>query len=477
MGARPRPLQEKEAKRVDSAMQELRRLQGLPVGRRLRQTYCRAFGLAKCTYGWMARTMPLGVAMKISAAVRRTAGGCRMGAVPILAILEGGTLATDVIIGARQMSMLRRRLLRRHNAPQYRQWTRQRGTLCGAARGWMRRLGWEEEAPWRWSHPGFGGYVDLGRRATIEEELRGEDVRAALMHEVREGWRWWNWEQFRKMRRRDAVRMAATRYDEARVRLAREAATASTRRLHLMCGAFLSPMAAAQAGAPGRCRCIWPGCEEAVPDQDHIMWACRRRPEEAPARPPEVLQQRWGWPGGQDRQEDARILRYMEEVVQKVWDDRYPQNEARRAAQERLRRETGKEEAQEERREEVQRGAEEAAPEDEETGCRRRERPDEPPRSPEDRGKRRRKQEAAAGRPKRALPEGEAEALRGRWKQGRRTGARQDEGGGRQKRGRPEEAEDGGRRKAGRRAGGGGKRGRPEGHCQGDKGPRRRQRR
>ena len=97
-----------------------------------------------------------------------------MGAVPILAILEGGTLATDVIIGARQMSMLRRRLLRRHNAPQYRQWTRQRGTLCGAARGWMRRLGWEEEAPWRWSHPGFGGYVDLGRRATIEEELRGE---------------------------------------------------------------------------------------------------------------------------------------------------------------------------------------------------------------------------------------------------------------------------------------------------------------
>ena len=108
--------------------------------------------------------------------------------------------------------------------------------------------------------------------------------------------------------------------------------------------------------------------------------------------------------------------------------------------------------------------AEEAVAEDEETGCRRRERLDEPPRSLEGRGKRRRKQGAAAGRPKRALPEGGAEALRGRWKQGRRTGARQDEGGGRRKRGRPEDAEDGGQRKAGRRAGGG-NRGRPEGHC------------
>ena len=48
------------------------------------------------------------------------------------------------------------------------------------------------------------------------------------------------------------------------------------------------------------------------------------------------LQARWGWPCGHSEEEDARVLAFMEEVVQITWDIRYPDNVQRRAAAARL---------------------------------------------------------------------------------------------------------------------------------------------
>ena len=103
----------------------------------------------------------------------------------------------------------------------------------------------------------------------------------------------------------------------------------------------------------------------------------------------------------------------MEDVVQMVWDARYPQNEAWRRAQERLRKKGGEEEGEEEREMEGQRGAGEAIEEDAETGCRRRKCAEEPPKSPEGRGKRRRQK---VGGRKRDRPE-----RRCQWDKGSRT--------------------------------------------------------
>ena len=93
-----------------------------------------------------------------------------------------------------------------------------------------------------------------------------------------------------------------------------------------MAGALMSPKVAAIAGNGEKfqdCRCIWEGCNEVTPDQDHIMWRCTKRPAGAPKRPRDKLQERWGWPTGKDRKEDERVLEYMEEVVQRTWDQRY----------------------------------------------------------------------------------------------------------------------------------------------------------
>ncbi|CAK0791067.1 unnamed protein product [Prorocentrum cordatum] len=192
----------------------------------------------------------------------------------------GGTLAADVVIGCRQVATMRRRLRRRDDSRWYTSWYRKRGTLVAEVRCWLRNMGWQEEASaWNWYHPGTGMELDLQERPAWEEVEK--DVHARQMHQVREGWRWWNWQQFKRQRRRDVAPLQGVEYDEARVKLAREAARdGAGMRMHVMCGSFLSPLAAKAAGGgkfDEACHCVWPGCYTDLPDQDHIMWGDARR--------------------------------------------------------------------------------------------------------------------------------------------------------------------------------------------------------
>jgi hypothetical protein len=168
--------------------------------------------------------------------------------------------------------------------------------------------------------------LDLQERPACDEVEK--EVHARQMHQVCEGWRWWNWQQFKRQRRRDVAPLQGVEYDEARVKLAREAAKdGAGTRMHIMCGSFLSPLAAKAAGGgkfDEACHCVWPSCDTDLPDQDHIMWGCTHRPRWAPARPGDALQARWGWPAGRSRDEDRLVLSWMEEVAERTWDARYP---------------------------------------------------------------------------------------------------------------------------------------------------------
>ena len=82
----------------------------------------------------------------------------------------------------------------------------------------------------------------------------------------------------------------------------------------------MSPKAAAITRRGGRfqeCGCIWEGCREVPPDQDHIMW-CTKRLAGAPKRQKDKLKERWGRLTGKDKKENERVLEYMEEVVQRT---------------------------------------------------------------------------------------------------------------------------------------------------------------
>ena len=168
-----------------------------------------AFGLAKCTYGWMARMPPQGAMAKVTTAIWKCAGGCRAASRNVKHLLEGGTLATDVVIGSRQVGALMKRLHRDGDPERYKEWAGKRGTLVNTVQSWMKAQGWEEdeEEEWKWAHEGLGMAIDL-------KESQGVQRRKEVMHKVREGWRWRNWEKFRPANRRDANILQNKEYDE-----------------------------------------------------------------------------------------------------------------------------------------------------------------------------------------------------------------------------------------------------------------------
>jgi hypothetical protein len=257
-------------------------------------------------------------------------------------ILEGGTLAADVVIGSRHIGALRKRINREGNPERYRRWNGRRGTLVNTVRKWMKDQGWEEAEEWQWTHEGLKTKLDL-------KGSQGKDDKK-VMHKVREAWRWKNWNKFLGTGRRDALMMQEVAYGEKRFTKAREAVKGQGRRLHLMAGAFKSPKVAAIAGRGvihQHGKCICEGCREETLDQDHIMWGCRKRPGNAPKRPKDKLQERWGWPTGKDKQEDERVLEYMEEAVQRTWDQRYPEGKREREKKEEAKEKKEQQEAEE----------------------------------------------------------------------------------------------------------------------------------
>ena len=54
------------------------------------------------------------------------------------------------------------------------------------------------------------------------------------------------------------------------------------------------------------------------------MWRCTKLPTGAPKRPRAKLLEKLRWPTGTDKKENELVLGYMKEVVQRTWDQRYP---------------------------------------------------------------------------------------------------------------------------------------------------------
>ena len=161
---------------MKEAVEEVQRLQCLPVTRDQKLRHCRAFGLAKCTYGWMARTPPQGAMAKVTTAIWKCVGGCRAASRNVKHLLEGGTLATDVVIGSRQVGALMKRLHRDGNPERYKERAWKRGTLVNIVHNWMEAQGWEEdeEEEWKWAHEGLGITIDLKESQWGAKEERGD---------------------------------------------------------------------------------------------------------------------------------------------------------------------------------------------------------------------------------------------------------------------------------------------------------------
>jgi len=152
----------KGGQRIEAAVITLTWIVQLPVGAAIRAVYARTFALSKAAYGWVAKAPGCRQIRRIISATQRATGRAGGGSRDLTAMIEGGTLDLDIVVGARALSLARTRIHREGNEC-YTGWKKTRGTLCGRLRPWMRRTGWEEDATtaWKRHHTGLGATINL----------------------------------------------------------------------------------------------------------------------------------------------------------------------------------------------------------------------------------------------------------------------------------------------------------------------------
>jgi len=199
---------------IEAAVTTLTWIAQLPVGAARRAAYARTFALSKAAYGWVAKAPGCRQIRRIISATQRAFGRAGGGSRHLTAMIEGGTLDLDIVVGARALSLARTRMQREGNEC-YTGWKKTRGTLCGRLRPWMQRTGWQEDAytAWKWHHAGIGATLDLANQEKRE-----------VAHLARKAWRESHWRRFLRGRRKDAAiaSQRGTHYPTALVKVARQ---------------------------------------------------------------------------------------------------------------------------------------------------------------------------------------------------------------------------------------------------------------
>ena len=128
------PLGKKKKERFEAASQRATIISSLLLSRDKKLEYCRAFAIAKLSYGWVSRRLPSGEASNIIENIYGSAGVLRGYSRALRDTLLGVSLAVSCVVGCRQVGLLMR-LVKDGSI---------NATDAGinrAARTWMRRLG------------------------------------------------------------------------------------------------------------------------------------------------------------------------------------------------------------------------------------------------------------------------------------------------------------------------------------------------
>ena len=175
-----RGLRSKELERLEASASIARRIGLLPGTRAFRLQMLRMYALPKAAYGWVARSPTKAACDKLDAVVHTGGRGFKRSPKAMRQLLEGASLALAAVIGVRQVTLWRRRLLT--EAPPVQPDGSSR--LQQQATSWLTKAGW---LPWH--HHGIGSA--LPHEAQWSSALRGR-----LAHALRESWRWGRFHEF-----------------------------------------------------------------------------------------------------------------------------------------------------------------------------------------------------------------------------------------------------------------------------------------
>ena len=95
----------------------------------------------------------------------------------------------------------------------------------------------------------------------------------------------------------------------------------------ILCGWVVSPAGMREQNREKEVSTCCIACGE-LGTFEHVYWECEHIHKLLGGRPvvTDPIQKRYGWPKGDNREEDLEVLQWMKKVTQTIWDQRY--NEA-----------------------------------------------------------------------------------------------------------------------------------------------------
>lgn len=298
-----------EEQRIDKAKACAAKVASAPTGPRAKVFVASCAASTKAAYGWLARSPPKTLVSKTETRLRR-AGYCHRLASPALIRLVLGH-GQDVLYqaGAAACLAVVRQVLRTGHAP--RDW----GHTGGPAkrlRQWLGTMGWSEQGPWQWSHPGIGSHLCVDPAAPGFSRSP-----KAVAHALREAWRHHWWGRYITSPRHEVLEaLQGVPYDPRLAKSAQAQAghpRASTHEVAVMVGAFCSPAMFGRATGKEE-KCPW--CHTTNATFEHVTWQCSEFPGPRPPRPAGLVQRRLGWGS-------PEWLRHLAKVRQAVLHSRH----------------------------------------------------------------------------------------------------------------------------------------------------------
>ena len=305
-GLQSRQLATKEIKRIQDSTKVIRVLSCLRLGFNMFHVAARLFAMSRCAYGWISRLPTQAVCKKLWAELRLGQQTLKAASPYLRCVLTGGLSHLDCIAG---VNLIRIVHFMKHGSQI--NWQAGRGSPLAVLKQWLKDKGWAIVQPWVWAVQNSFFRLDLRRP--------GNDFVSHLQHQLRMGWRWFNYGLFLNQERHDNHELNGSvedfltwDFDGMRNQLQVGPAYRT-----LLLGAARSP-ACFHSHANFDTTCIWDGCDE-LGHWDHIAWTCPYRPSSLTCC--DHMSRRFGWWKVGDTMECAD---WLSKVVSRIWETRYP---------------------------------------------------------------------------------------------------------------------------------------------------------
>ena len=187
----PRSNHDLETSRLQKARSRLTMLATWRLGSNLFAVYARVFCISMCAYGWLSRFPPKRPTDDLCRLVKKGEKVLRTANTWLRCMVHGGISHLDVICACNLFRIVAVLRCRRQIS-----WSTLSGIPVAVLRSWFLSHRFLEVSPWVWRHRDDDSIL-------VSAEVSDSSHLCRMRHLIREGWRFFCWDQFLQTTRRE----------------------------------------------------------------------------------------------------------------------------------------------------------------------------------------------------------------------------------------------------------------------------------